>query len=168
MSRPPDDSEAGPDPEPVVVISAAALDGSGPVGNTARRFVVLEHLYDGFVGRLSAALLEAADGLPPLASESAATALEAQVVHAVAEGATYTSMGERHGAWFPPGLLTGVEPHHAAFGEELLGPIAIVVPAADEEHAADLAHRWQDALRSRPRQAPEPEADQGRRLSRRP
>ncbi|GAB3867304.1 hypothetical protein GCM10028801_41080 [Nocardioides maradonensis] len=65
-------------------------------------------------------------------------------------------------------LLTGVEPHHAVFGEELPGPVAIVVPAADEAHAAELTHRWREALRLRPRETPELTTDQGRRLSRRP
>jgi succinate-semialdehyde dehydrogenase / glutarate-semialdehyde dehydrogenase len=48
-----------------------------------------------------------------------------------------TSEGERNGAFFPPGVLTGVSPEYR---EELFGPVATVYKAESEEAAVELAN----------------------------
>ena len=59
---------------------------------------------------------------------------------AVAQGATLRTDGERSGAFFPAGLLTGVTPEHDVFHQELFGPVAMVFRAASEAEAVRLAN----------------------------
>ncbi|MGW4730989.1 NAD-dependent succinate-semialdehyde dehydrogenase [Streptomyces shenzhenensis] len=118
---------------------AARLDNTGQACNAAKRFVVVEGLYDAFVEKFTARLTAAATGAP-LASAGAAETLARQVDAAVAEGATLHSVGERHGAFFPAGVLTGLTTRHAAARQELFGPVAMVFPAADEDDAVRIAN----------------------------
>ena len=48
--------------------------------------------------------------------------------------------GERKGAFFPPGVLTGVSPDSATYREELFGPVAIVYKVDSEDEAVELAN----------------------------
>ncbi|WP_435747661.1 NAD-dependent succinate-semialdehyde dehydrogenase [Nocardioides sp. SYSU DS0663] len=117
---------------------AARLDNTGQACNAGKRVIVLEDLYDDFVARYTEKMLgtEAA----PLSSEAAAQRLEEQVSGAVAEGASLATAGERRGAWYAPGVLTGIEPTHDAYHEELFGPVAMVFKARDEAHAIEIAN----------------------------
>ncbi len=47
---------------------------------------------------------------------------------------------EGPGFWFPPTVLTGVEPHARVAAEEVFGPVAVVLPFADEADAIRLAN----------------------------
>ncbi|RMB80224.1 NAD-dependent succinate-semialdehyde dehydrogenase [Streptomyces shenzhenensis] len=123
----------------VAAAVAARLDNTGQACNAAKRFVVVEGLYDAFVEKFTARLTAAATGAP-LASAGAAETLARQVDAAVAEGATLHSVGERHGAFFPAGVLTGLTTRHAAARQELFGPVAMVFPAADEDDAVRIAN----------------------------
>src|SRR3954469_22239730 len=86
---------------------AARLDNTGQACNAAKRFIVTNGLYDSFVEKFTAALLKRQTGAP-LSSVAAADTLERQVAAAVAEGATLHTEGERRGAHFPAGVLTGL------------------------------------------------------------
>jgi betaine-aldehyde dehydrogenase len=44
------------------------------------------------------------------------------------------------GYWFPPTVLTGVAPGDRAATEEIFGPVAVVLPFADEAEAVRLAN----------------------------
>jgi betaine-aldehyde dehydrogenase len=44
------------------------------------------------------------------------------------------------GWWYPPTVLTGVEPGDRAATEEIFGPVAVVLPFADEAEAVRLAN----------------------------
>lgn len=118
---------------------AARLDNTGQACNAAKRFVVVNHLHDAFVERFTARLLANETGAP-LSSAAAAENLGRQVDAAVAQGATLHSAGERRGAYFPAGVLTGLTTDHTAAREELFGPVAMVFPAADEEDAVRIAN----------------------------
>ena len=89
----------------------AAVDGrfenTGQACNAAKRIIVAENIYDDFLDKFTKKILEKADGLAPLSSVAAAERLEDQVKRAVAAGAHLVSEGERNGAFFPPGVLTG-------------------------------------------------------------
>ncbi|MGW5231546.1 NAD-dependent succinate-semialdehyde dehydrogenase [Streptomyces nodosus] len=123
----------------VAAAVAARLDNTGQACNAAKRFVVVEDLYDAFVEKFTARLTAAATGAP-LSSVAAAETLARQVDTAVAEGATLHSVGERHGAFFPAGVLTGLTSRHAAARQELFGPVAMVFPAAGEDDAVRIAN----------------------------
>jgi betaine-aldehyde dehydrogenase len=50
------------------------------------------------------------------------------------------SSPEGAGYWFPPTVLAPVDPHARAAREEIFGPIAVVIPFADEADAIGLAN----------------------------
>ena len=110
----------------------ARFDNTGQSCNAAKRFIVAEDLYEPFVERFTEATLQRAEGIAPLSSLAAAERLEAQVQKAVDGGANLTGGGERKGAFYPPGVLTGVTPDNAAFREEFFGPISMIFKVSDE------------------------------------
>jgi succinate-semialdehyde dehydrogenase / glutarate-semialdehyde dehydrogenase len=122
----------------------AAVDGrfenTGQACNAAKRIIVAESVYDEFLDKFTKKVLAKADGLAPLSSVAAAERLEDQVQRAVAAGASLTSEGRRNGAFFPPGVLTGLSPDSPAAKEELFGPVATVYKVADEDAAVELAN----------------------------
>lgn len=117
---------------------AARLDNTGQSCNAAKRFIVADDLYDAFLEKFTRDLL-AAD-LPPLSSQQAAVRLEQQVERAVSQGAELASAGPRHGAHFPPAILTGVTADHDVYLEELFGPVAMVFRVGPEDEAVRLAN----------------------------
>jgi succinate-semialdehyde dehydrogenase / glutarate-semialdehyde dehydrogenase len=122
----------------------AAVDGrfenTGQACNAAKRIIVTEGIYDAFIEKFTEKVLAKADGLAPLSSVAAAERLEEQVKRVVSDGAILTSEGERNGAFFPPGVLTGVSPDAPSAKEELFGPVATVYKVADEDAAVELAN----------------------------
>ncbi|MFZ3561859.1 MULTISPECIES: NAD-dependent succinate-semialdehyde dehydrogenase [unclassified Streptomyces] len=118
---------------------AARLDNTGQACNAAKRFIVVDGLYDAFVEKFTARLLAEQTGAP-LSSVTAADTLERQVAAAVAEGATLHSEGKRDGAHYPAGVLTGLTTEHATARQELFGPVAMVFKAADEDDALRIAN----------------------------
>jgi succinate-semialdehyde dehydrogenase/glutarate-semialdehyde dehydrogenase len=115
------------------------LENTGQACNAAKRFIVADELYDDFLGRFTEAMLANTEAAP-LSSKAAAANLAKQVDRAVEQGATLTTVGERHGAFFPAGILTGVAPDHDAYHQELFGPVAIVFKVGSEEEAVTLAN----------------------------
>ncbi|MGW0159241.1 NAD-dependent succinate-semialdehyde dehydrogenase [Mycobacterium sp. NPDC003323] len=138
--------------DPFILLSAddldaaveAAVDGrfenTGQACNAAKRIIVEAGVYDEFIDKFTAKVLAKGDGLAPLSSVAAAERLEDQVNRAVADGATLTSDGQRNGAFFPPGVLTGVSPDKPSAKEELFGPVATVYKVSGEDAAVALAN----------------------------
>ena len=128
--------------------TAARLDNTGQVCNGAKRFIVVDGLYDAFVDKFAAAMAAAPVGDPlveatvlgPLSSAAAAKRLEAQVDRALSQGATLVTGGSRDGAYYPPTVLTGVTPEMDAYHQEFFGPVAVVYRVADEDAAVRLAN----------------------------
>jgi succinate-semialdehyde dehydrogenase/glutarate-semialdehyde dehydrogenase len=126
----------------------ARLDNVGQSCNGAKRFVVVDALYDAFVEKFAAAMSAATVGDPmsedtvlgPLSSLAAAERLEQQVQRAVEQGATLVTGGVRDGAFFPGTVLTDVTPDMDAYGEEFFGPVGVVYRVADEAAAVALAN----------------------------
>src|SRR6478672_5485611 len=122
----------------------AAIDGrfenTGQACNAAKRIIVDEGIYDDFLDKFTKKVLEKAEGLAPLSSVAAAERLDEQVKRAVDDGATLVTEGERKGAFFPPGVLTGVSPDSPSYNEELFGPVATVYKASSEDEAVQLAN----------------------------
>ena len=122
----------------------AAIDGrfenTGQACNAAKRIIVAEDIYDDFLDKFTKKVLDKADGLAPLSSVAAADRLDEQVKRAVDDGATLVSEGERNGAFYPPGVLTGVSPDSPSYKEELFGPVATVYKVSSEEEAVRVAN----------------------------
>ena len=125
----------------------ARLENSGQACNAAKRFIVVDELYDAFLEKFTAALTAVAPADPtaegttvgPLSSALAAERLEEQVERAVAQGAKLSG-GGREGNFFSTGVLTGITPDNDAYHEELFGPVASVYRVASEDEAVDLAN----------------------------
>jgi succinate-semialdehyde dehydrogenase/glutarate-semialdehyde dehydrogenase len=132
----------------VAAATLARLDNTGQSCNAAKRFIVVDELYDEFLSKFATAMAAAPMGDPmtrgtelgPLSSVEAATRLQGQVDRAVAQGATVVTGGARDGAYYPATVLTGVTPEMDAYREEFFGPVGVVYRVADEDAAVKLAN----------------------------
>jgi betaine-aldehyde dehydrogenase len=83
--------------------------------------------------------LDEATEMGPLISAAQRDAVAAYVP----EGAPVAVRGsapDGPGFWFPPTVLTGLDPGDRAITEEIFGPVAVVVPFRGEEEAVRLAN----------------------------
>jgi succinate-semialdehyde dehydrogenase/glutarate-semialdehyde dehydrogenase len=134
----------------------ARLENAGQACNAAKRFIVLDSLYDEFLGKLSEQLSAAKTGDPaaggtavgPLSSKTSADRLDDQVKRAVEAGAEIVIGGKRDGNFYEPTILTGIKPGDAASQEEFFGPVAQVYSVSSEEEAVALANDTQFGLGS--------------------
>lgn len=126
----------------------ARVDNSGQSCNGAKRFIVVEDLYDAFLEKFVAKMDDVGPGDPmageaaygPLSSAAAAENLEGQVKKAVEGGAQVLTGGTREGTFFSATVLANVKPGNPAFYEEFFGPVAQVFKVANEEEAIQLAN----------------------------
>ncbi|MEO8527823.1 MAG: aldehyde dehydrogenase family protein, partial [Pseudolysinimonas sp.] len=126
----------------------ARLDNSGQSCNGAKRFIIIDSLYDDFLAKFTAALTSAPPADPtlsdtvlgPLSSLAAAEGLQAQLDRAVAQGARLVAGGTRDGAFFPAAVLADVTPAMDAYHEEFFGPVAAVYKVSSEAEAVTLAN----------------------------
>ncbi|KRB36362.1 NAD-dependent succinate-semialdehyde dehydrogenase [Microbacterium sp. Root180] len=126
----------------------ARLDNTGQSCNAAKRFIVIDGLYDEFLEKFTAKMSGAKVGDPfaedtvlgPLSSLVAAERLAEQVDKAVAQGATLATGGTRDGAFYPGTVLTGVTSEMDAYSEEFFGPVGVVYKVADEDEAVKIAN----------------------------
>jgi succinate-semialdehyde dehydrogenase/glutarate-semialdehyde dehydrogenase len=128
------------------------MENVGQACNSNKRMIVMEDVYDGFVGALvkrAAALTprqpgdDSDEAYSPMVSRKAAENLLAQVKDAVDKGATLHIGGQivgENGAYFAPAVLTGVTPQMRAYTEELFGPVAVVYKVASDTDAVQLAN----------------------------
>ncbi|WP_104192469.1 NAD-dependent succinate-semialdehyde dehydrogenase [Cryobacterium sp. Y82] len=134
--------------ETVGAAVAARLDNNGQACNAAKRFIVIEELYQPFVDKFTAAIaaVELGDptkdgtGLGPLSSAKATETLTEQVARAVAQGATLVTGGTAEGNFYAGTVLTDVAPGSDAFHEEFFGPVAQIFSVPDETAAVALAN----------------------------
>jgi succinate-semialdehyde dehydrogenase/glutarate-semialdehyde dehydrogenase len=126
----------------------ARLENSGQACNAAKRFIVIDELYDEFLERFTKVLTAVQPGDPhspdttvgPLSSAGASERLEDQVKRAVDQGAKLVAGGTREGNFFATTVLTDVAPDNDAYHEEFFGPVAQVYRVADEDEAVRLAN----------------------------
>jgi len=127
------------------------LVNSGQSCIAAKRFIVLDEVYDAFVDRCAAEMerrvygdpLDDATEVGPQAERSLRDALHEQVVATIEAGARRVLGGERPdgpGAWYPPTLLADVPAGTPASAEEVFGPVASVIRARDEDEAVRIAN----------------------------
>ncbi|MGK5113112.1 MULTISPECIES: NAD-dependent succinate-semialdehyde dehydrogenase [unclassified Geodermatophilus] len=141
-------------PELQKTVKAAAMSRTMNAGQAciaAKRFIVMDDVYDEFVAGLAEVFQGLQPGDPsdpstrlgPLSSERAAADLTAQVQDAVDKGATVLAGGgrpDREGAFVDATLLADVTPEMRAYREELFGPVGVVHRVSSEEEAVRLAN----------------------------
>ena len=126
----------------------ARLDNNGQSCNAAKRFIVIDELYEAFLEKFTAAMSGAQVGDPfaedtvlgPLSSLAAAERLAEQVDRAVAQGARLVTGGTREQAYYPGTVLTDVTPDMDVYREELFGPVGVVYRVSSEEEAVQIAN----------------------------
>jgi succinate-semialdehyde dehydrogenase/glutarate-semialdehyde dehydrogenase len=133
------------------VVEAAVggrLENGGQACNAAKRFIVVDELYEPFLDKFTAALTKVEPGDPsspdtvlgPLSSEAATDRLEDQVKRATDQGATLAAGGGREGNFFKTTVLTDITADNDAYTEEFFGPVASVYRAGSEDEAITLAN----------------------------
>ncbi len=117
----------------------------------AKRFIVVDAVLgefeQRFVERMQAAQvgnpMEESTDVGPLARVDLRDELHEQVQASAAKGATVALGGtvpDGPGAFYPPTVLTGVQPGMPANDDELFGPVAAIIGARDESDAVRIAN----------------------------
>ena len=136
---------------------AAKFQTTGQDCLAANRIFVHQDIYESFVERFAAtaARLPVGPGLKPdvalgpLIHERALAKTEAYVADALAKGARLLTGGRRHslgGLFFEPTVLADVTADMAIFREEVFGPVAGIMPFADEPQVIAAANATEYGL----------------------
>ena len=127
------------------------LLNSGQSCIAAKRFVVVEEVYDEFLEEFTTLMKSRKVGDPfeedtdvgPQARVDLRDQLHEQVLKSVENGAKLVLGGEKpegEGAFYPVSILTDVKPGMPAYSEELFGPVASIIKVKDEEEAIQVAN----------------------------
>lgn len=130
---------------------SSRLINSGQSCIAAKRFVVVQSQRDAFeklfVDRMATAKMgdpmDEETEVGPQARTDLRDELHEQVQQSIAKGARCLLGGEvpaGPGAYYPPTVLTDVQPGMPAYDEELFGPVAAIIPVADQEEAIRVAN----------------------------
>lgn len=149
--------------DPYVVLKDADLDktvetcvasrllNSGQSCIAAKRYIVVEDMYDDFVEKVVQHMKSKKVGSPldddtdvgPQAREDLRDALHKQVKGSVDKGAKCLLGGEipdGDGFYYPVTVLTNVQKGMPAYEEELFGPVATIIKVKDEDEALKVAN----------------------------
>jgi succinate-semialdehyde dehydrogenase / glutarate-semialdehyde dehydrogenase len=149
--------------DPYLVLEDADLDlavqtcvnsrliNSGQSCINAKRFIVVESVLASFTERYVALMRSQKIGNPlleetdvgPLARHDLRDELHQQVLTSIKRGARLLLGGEipsGSGAYYPPTVLADVTPGMPAYDDELFGPVAAIIRAANEEDAVRIAN----------------------------
>ncbi|MCL7762816.1 NAD-dependent succinate-semialdehyde dehydrogenase [Polaribacter sp. Z014] len=135
------------------------LQNNGQTCIAAKRFVVLEAIYDEFLASYIKKMKAAKMGEPtdetsyygPMARKDLRDELHEQVQKTIAQGGKLVLGGvipDRIGAYYPATILADLKPGMEGFDNELFGPVASVIKAKDEQEAIALANNSQFGLGS--------------------
>ena len=138
-------------PSAVEACVSSRLINSGQSCIAAKRFIVTAPHAAEFARLFVEAMAAKRMGDPlagpvdvgPQARRDLRDELHEQVARSVAAGAELRLGGlvpDDPGAFYPPTVLTGVRKGMPAFDEELFGPVAAIVTAADEDEAIRMAN----------------------------
>ena len=115
----------------------------------AKRFILVEGVYDEFVTKFTKAVKQLRSGDPleenttigPLARLDLADQLNMQVKESIKQGAKLLLGGNQNGCYHEPTILGNVVPGMAAFDQETFGPLAAMIKAKDIDHAFALSEK---------------------------
>lgn len=138
-------------------VVTSRLSNAGQSCIAAKRIIVVQEVYDAFIGLLREEMKRFEMGDPqlsttsmgPMARADLREALHKQVLMSQAKGAVVLVGGKIPsipGFYYPPTLLIDVVPGMPAFDEELFGPVIAVIKACDEKDAIRLANQSQFGL----------------------
>lgn len=129
----------------------ARLINSGQSCIAAKRFIVVREIYNEFVQLFTEGMKSVRMGDPldkenlvgPQARKDLQETLHQQVLQSRQKGAKLIIGGEipkGKGFFYPPTVLSDVYKGMAAYDEETFGPVAAIIPAANEKQAIEIAN----------------------------
>lgn len=129
----------------------ARLINNGQSCIAAKRFIVVEKVYNEFEKKFVDAMMKIKIGDPmdlttelgPIAREDLLMELDSQVKHSVEKGAVVLCGGkriEREGYFYEPTILANLSKGMPAYDDEIFGPVASLIKAKDEEDAVEIAN----------------------------
>src|SRR5690606_27815796 len=135
------------------------LQNNGQTCIAAKRFIVLDAIYDTFLKMFTTKMRNAKMGDPmdestyygPMARVDLRDEIHEQVIKTIAQGGRRLLGGkisEGKGAYYPATIMVDVDPGMEAFDNELFGPVAAVIRAKDDNEAITLANTSQFGLGS--------------------
>ena len=129
------------------VMVIARMQNNGQSCIAAKRFIVVDEIYDEFLEEFEKAIAKLKKGAPmqedayitTLATSDIADTVEKQVKDSIAKGARVLIGNKREHTYFEPTILTEVVSGMPVFEEEVFGPVAAVIRAKDRAEAIALA-----------------------------
>jgi succinate-semialdehyde dehydrogenase/glutarate-semialdehyde dehydrogenase len=127
------------------------LQNNGQTCIAAKRFIVLEEIYDDFLKLFTKKMEDAKMGEPtnedvyygPMARVDLRDEIHEQVEKTIKQGGKLVLGGkipDQKGAYYPATILADLKSGMVAFDEELFGPVASVIKAKSEDEAIELAN----------------------------
>ncbi len=135
----------------------ARFQNNGQSCIAAKRFILHEKIADEFLAKLTSKVanlncgnpMDEATNIGPLARKDLRDKLATQVTQSVYKGAVIhyqqTKFPE-HGYFYPPTILTHINPNCDAYYQELFGPVVSVYVVKDDEAAVNLANATEYGL----------------------
>jgi succinate-semialdehyde dehydrogenase/glutarate-semialdehyde dehydrogenase len=134
-----------------MICANSRLLNSGQTCVAAKRFIVVESVYEKFLEFFTSKLQDRTVGNPfdegvnvgPMARHDFRDELHRQVKESIDAGAIAEfgcEIPNEPGAFYPISLLTNVAPGMPAYDEELFGPVAAVIKVGSEEEAIRVAN----------------------------
>lgn len=125
----------------------ARMMNSGQSCIAAKRFILLDGIYDEFLSKYKSAVKNLKRGdtmdpdtkIGPLARKDLADQLHKQVERSVELGAELILGGEQEDCFHEPTILGNVKPGMPAFDEETFGPLAAIIRAKSIDEAFELS-----------------------------
>ncbi|MEL7303901.1 MAG: NAD-dependent succinate-semialdehyde dehydrogenase [Pseudomonadota bacterium] len=135
----------------VKVCVQGRIYNNGETCIAAKRFIVVDEIYDAFSERFIEAMSQVRSGDPmgddadigPMAREDLRDTLHEQVEKSISQGARARCGGELPsgpGFFYPATVLDELEPGMPAYEDELFGPVASLIRAKDEDDAMRIAN----------------------------
>ena len=135
----------------VETCTQARLVNNGETCVAAKRFIVVDSVYDEFRKRIvekfegtkSGDPMDDSSDIGPLARKDLQEKLHEQVEESVKKGATIAVGGELpegKGSFYPATILENVEKGQPAYDDELFGPVASLIRAKDQDDAMRIAN----------------------------
>jgi len=127
------------------------ISNCGQCCAAAKRFIVNEKIYDGFVQQFVDKMKNVTMGDPmrndvqlgPMARSDLRETVHKQVQQSIKEGAKLLCGGfipEGQGNFYPPTVLADVPRNCLAAREEIFGPVASILKARDDKEAIEIAN----------------------------
>lgn len=132
------------------VTSRLINSGQSCIG--AKRFIVVEKIYDKFLKKIKAKMKSKKMGNPmkeytdigPMARFDLRDELHEQVQQSIKKGAKAILGGKipgnRKGAFYPATILVDVKKGMPAYDDELFGPVASIIKVSDQDEAIEVAN----------------------------